>query len=329
MNPDVMTEDRQDRHLTETLQQSLRPEPLPRLPDLNLAGRYRPAAEEDAVGGDWYDVIQLSGGKVGIVIGDVVGHGPSAALRMGHLRDAVRAYALEGHGPSAIAERMNQFSLSNRAFGGSTDATMATLVYAQLEADFATLRFVSAGHPRRSCVTRTGRSPSSRGPRPPRWASPRTSATPRSLTFWSPTRCCCSTPTASSKAPRCRSPRVCAGSSRLPERPRLTWRVSATRSWTRSCPAAAKADDDVALLALSPAPVAYDRLALTPSAEPESLAPIRYALGRWLRGSDLNEEEIYEVMVACGEACANAIEHAYSPGDASFDVEAVCGKTGS
>ena len=70
-----------------------------------IAARYMPAELGVAAGGDWYDVIALGGERVVLVIGDVAGHGLDAASLMGQLRTAVRAYALEGHSPTVVAER--------------------------------------------------------------------------------------------------------------------------------------------------------------------------------------------------------------------------------
>jgi transcriptional regulator with GAF, ATPase, and Fis domain len=80
------------------LQRSLLPRRLPTVVGLSVAARYLPARDE--VGGDWFDVIELPPGHVGIAIGDVVGHGTSAAALMGQLRTALHAYAIESHGPA-------------------------------------------------------------------------------------------------------------------------------------------------------------------------------------------------------------------------------------
>jgi anti-sigma regulatory factor (Ser/Thr protein kinase) len=80
--------------------------------------------------------------------------------------------------------------------------------------------------------------------------------------------------------------------------------------------------DDVALLAVRPAPVARDRLELSLDAEPESLAGLRSRLGRFLHAAGADEEEAFEITLTISEAAGNAIEHAYGPGDAVFYVEA-------
>ncbi|MFE9867817.1 SpoIIE family protein phosphatase [Streptomyces sp. NPDC005506] len=76
-----------------TLQRSLLPRGTPAQSAVEVACRYLPAAADLGVGGDWYDVIQLSGARVALVVGDVVGHGIQAAATMGRLRTAVRTLA--------------------------------------------------------------------------------------------------------------------------------------------------------------------------------------------------------------------------------------------
>jgi anti-sigma regulatory factor (Ser/Thr protein kinase) len=80
--------------------------------------------------------------------------------------------------------------------------------------------------------------------------------------------------------------------------------------------------DDVALLAVRPSAVSADALQLSLPAEPESLALLRRRLERFLHAAGADELESYEIMLTVCEAAGNAIEHAYGPGDASFDVEA-------
>src|SRR5205823_4108766 len=77
-----VTDDRRaerEHRIAEALQRSLLPDRLPEIPGLGLAARYVPATTDMEVGGDWYDVVQLPGGRIGIAIGDVAGHGLRAA----------------------------------------------------------------------------------------------------------------------------------------------------------------------------------------------------------------------------------------------------------
>ncbi|HEX9968879.1 MAG TPA: GAF domain-containing SpoIIE family protein phosphatase, partial [Acidimicrobiales bacterium] len=130
------------RGVAETLQRSLLPEKLPDIPGLEAAARYLPGGPGVEVGGDWYDVFALPTGSVAFVMGDVVGHGVAAASLMGQLRNALRAYALDGLGPALLMARLNALLTEL-----GTNDQMATLVYAVYDAETATLELTNAGHP--------------------------------------------------------------------------------------------------------------------------------------------------------------------------------------
>src|SRR4051812_20622606 len=127
--------------IVETLQRSLLPERLPRLPGLEMAARYMPGGPGADVGGDWYDAMLLEGGRIGLAMGDVVGHGLGAAALMGQLRNALRAYALDGHSPAAVVERLD------RLVEELEPGRMATLLFAIIQPDLSSIRFASAGPP--------------------------------------------------------------------------------------------------------------------------------------------------------------------------------------
>ncbi|MCX4538236.1 SpoIIE family protein phosphatase [Streptomyces sp. NBC_01669] len=124
-----------------TMQQSLLPPTLPHRPETVVTSRYLPATEGAAVGGDWYDVIPLPDGGIGLAIGDVEGHSVQAASLMGHLRSAVLAYATEGHEPNTILERMDGLL---RALGASRYATCCCL---WLQPATGVAKIATAGHP--------------------------------------------------------------------------------------------------------------------------------------------------------------------------------------
>ncbi|MCA1689059.1 MAG: SpoIIE family protein phosphatase, partial [Actinobacteria bacterium] len=130
-----------ERGVVELLQRSLLPEELPAIPGLGFAARYLASAEATAVGGDWYDVLQLPDGSVGLAIGDVVGHGVQAATVMGELRNGLRAYVLEGHGPAAALGHLN--ALVEQTHGTQMIATLLVLL---IDPELRRLRFASAGH---------------------------------------------------------------------------------------------------------------------------------------------------------------------------------------
>ncbi|MGW0997160.1 ATP-binding SpoIIE family protein phosphatase [Streptomyces sp. NPDC002523] len=127
--------------LARGLQQGLLPHTLPHRGELDIAARYDTPAAGTAVGGDWYDVLSLPDGKVGLVIGDVEGHSPRAAANMGQIRSAVRAYAAEGHRPADLLER------TNRLLADLGTDTLATCCCAWLDPEAETAEIATAGHP--------------------------------------------------------------------------------------------------------------------------------------------------------------------------------------
>ena len=109
----------------ETLQRSLLPA-VPTVEGLSVAARYLVSADEATVGGDWYDLLPLPDGAVGVAVGDVVGHDLRAAAAMGELRGVLRSYAWEGLTPGQVLDRCD------RLVQGLDMAAMATAVYARL-----------------------------------------------------------------------------------------------------------------------------------------------------------------------------------------------------
>ncbi|HEX6421333.1 MAG TPA: SpoIIE family protein phosphatase [Acidimicrobiales bacterium] len=124
-----------------TLQRSLLPADLPEVPGVERAVRYLPAGPLVEVGGDWYDVVPLGGGRVALVVGDVMGHGVHQAAVMGQMRLGVRAYLLEGHDLHDAVGRTDALLVS---LGG---LQTATLVVGVVDVAAATLCLVNAGHP--------------------------------------------------------------------------------------------------------------------------------------------------------------------------------------
>ena len=139
-----------ERGIAQTLQKNLLPD-LPEISTVKTCAEYRAGGDGVDVGGDWYEVIPLPGGRVGLAIGDVVGRGVRAAAMMGHLRMALRAYALEIESPVLVAERMARFARTLER------GQMSTCVYAVLDPASGNLRCANAGHPPPLIVTRDGR----------------------------------------------------------------------------------------------------------------------------------------------------------------------------
>jgi serine phosphatase RsbU (regulator of sigma subunit) len=122
------------------LQRGLLPSRLPICPGVRLAARFVPGTRDVEVGGDWYDVIALGDGRLGLVIGDVVGRGIPAARIMGELRSVLRTYALDGCAPAVVADRLNRLAHT------FAEHEIATLVYMVFDPHQRTARFVRAGH---------------------------------------------------------------------------------------------------------------------------------------------------------------------------------------
>jgi putative methionine-R-sulfoxide reductase with GAF domain len=121
------------------LQRSLLPAQLPAPPGLTFAARYVPG-HELGVGGDWYDVFTLPSGWLGIVVGDVSGHGLASAVVMGRVRSALRAYALITDDPAQA------LAMLDRKVQHFEAGSLTTALYAMISPDRQTVRLCSAGH---------------------------------------------------------------------------------------------------------------------------------------------------------------------------------------
>ncbi|WP_405877878.1 SpoIIE family protein phosphatase [Streptomyces sp. NBC_01136] len=130
----------QEKDLAQGLQQAMLPRSIPSVPGADIAVRYRSASFGRDIGGDWYDLIPLPGGRVGAVIGDVQGHDTHAAAVMGQLRIVLRAYAAEGHTPATVMARASVFlhELDTERF--------ATCLYAEADLSTGVVQLVRAGH---------------------------------------------------------------------------------------------------------------------------------------------------------------------------------------
>jgi PAS domain S-box-containing protein len=302
-----------EHKIAETLQRSLLPERLPQIEGLELAARYLPGARGAAIGGDWYDVLERPDGRVALVVGDVVGHGLRAAATMGQLRNAFRAYGLVESSPSEVVARINRLVMSG------VEDVMATVLYMVLDRETGELSFSAAGHP------------------PPLVLAP---DGPHFLEGGRSVPIGASDPAVFREATAVLPP----GSSLLLYTDGLVERRDEPldqRLDKLAAVAGAAGEgldvlcervigavlgegdpgDDVALLVVRPLPAAHDRISLMLPAEPASLEGLRRRLARFLHATGADATEQYEVMLTICEAAGNAIEHAYGPGDATFEVE--------
>lgn len=178
-----------EHELAAGLQRVMLPRTVPSVPGVTTAVRYLAAGSGLQIGGDWYDVVPLPGGHVGLVIGDVQGHDVHAAGIMGQLRIALRAYAAEGHPPAAVMARASRFLADL-----DTDH-FATCTYAEVNVDYGVVYAVRAATSTRWSAGPTAPPPSSRSPAGCRWASPPTRSTASPASAWTRARRCCSAPT--------------------------------------------------------------------------------------------------------------------------------------
>lgn len=129
----------EEHRIAVTLQRSLLPQRIPRVAGLDLAVRYEPASAQTEVGGDFYELVMLDGHLL-VAIGDVAGHSLHAATVMAELRHAVRAYAVDGHPPGAVLERLDV--LMRTLLPGE----LATICVLLLHPPTGRVRLASAGH---------------------------------------------------------------------------------------------------------------------------------------------------------------------------------------
>jgi len=219
---------------------------------------------------------------------------------------------MEEQAPATVVERLGRLS---RALGL---AEMATLVYLVFDPDSCELTFANAGHPPPLLIPEEGEPFYLQdGLAPPLGAFERESAEATVLLVPGSTLLLFTdglierrgTPLDEGLA-RLRSEASSAG-------PDLEMFCDALlSSFVQS-----NVDDDIALLAFRPVPLAAGALHFRVPAEPRSLAPLRHAMRRWLREIGAGQKESYEILVACGEACANAVQHPYGARTGSIDVD--------
>ncbi len=132
---------RREHRIADRLQRALLPGQLPVVPGVEFHAAYLPAGDEAEVGGDWFDAFDLPNRRIGISIGDVAGHGLEAAVIMGEVRQAIRTAAVGADCAAAVLEHVN------RIIGLREPMDMATAIFGIYDPESSTLSYVSAGHP--------------------------------------------------------------------------------------------------------------------------------------------------------------------------------------
>ena len=305
-----------EHRIAETLQRSLLPQTLPSLPGIALSARYLPAASEAEVGGDWYDAISLGEGCVLLVMGDVSGKGLAAASTLGALRNAIRAYALDGHGPAEIADRVNRFVLTEPA-----REHMATLVLAVFDPVEGKLTWVNAGHPPPLILDGEGTPHFLEGARSvPLGVLPFPGYEEESTTLEPGSAIVLYTDGLIER----RGEHLDEGLELIADaagQGMLDPEALCDRLLASALPGAAPSDD-VALLVLSHVPFG-SRLMIDLPSEPRALSSLRALMRRWLEQTQAPVDDVHAIVMACSEACSNAIEHAGAGPDETIAFEAV------
>jgi PAS domain S-box-containing protein len=297
----------------EMLQRSLLPDRLPEIGGIQVAAIYMPGGAD--VGGDWYDAIPLTGDRLGVAMGDVVGHGIGAASLMGQLRHAMRAYAVEGHTPAGVLDRLAKL------VRGLDGGQMATLLYLVVEPDHGTIRFANAGHVPPLVIGPDGDAhylESAHNPPLGVFDSPEHIETAVELTPGS------TIVLYTDGLVEERGVSIDQGleALRLAASQDVCHPEELCERLVQAMLAIHPANDDIAVLALRALPTAPPPLHLELPSDPTQLADMRRDLGRWLRDAGAPGEVVEVIQIACHEACSNAIEHGYEFGDGVLWVDA-------
>ncbi len=308
----------EEREIAIGLQRALLPGALVVPAGVSVAARYEAASAALEVGGDWYDVFPLANGRVALTVGDVVGHGLAAAAAMGQLRTALAALARYTDSPGELLTRLDAFIATT----GATD--FATVCYGVLDPATGLFEYASAGHPPILLVSPAGET---------RWLD------------------------------EGQSPPMCGDDKRQRPQARLTLepnsllvlysdglierrgeqladrldRLETAGGALVGLPIADVCDqlvvalgvetsraDDVAVLAVHFNPDARGGFHLVFPAEPGELRRLRASMRDWLDERDIDTPIQNALLLAVGEACSNAIEHAYHgriPGEVKVEID--------
>jgi serine phosphatase RsbU (regulator of sigma subunit)/anti-sigma regulatory factor (Ser/Thr protein kinase) len=300
-----------EQTIAATLQRSVLPSTLPRVEGVHLAARYLPGTLDLNVGGDWFDAIPLSDGRLGVVVGDVVGKGVQAAATMAQLRNALRAFSLDRMKPSSTVGRLDRLAEE------VLETAFATVLYAVVDPRALVCRYTSAGHPPPLVAFADGRVELLEGGRglplgtgaPTRYSQDVAELSAGSvLVLYTDGLVERRGSSIDDGLERLR--RAVAEGPRDPE-PLLEHILERMVG-------DGERDDDIALLAARVFAVAPQPLEIRVPGDVGSLGLVRDTLRAWLEGAPADRAESEQIVLAAWEACVNAVEHGH--GTTAHDI---------
>jgi anti-sigma regulatory factor (Ser/Thr protein kinase) len=272
-----------------------------------------PGSAELEIGGDWYDVIERDDGRLVAVVGDVVGRGVQAATAMGKLRSAISALALVVDGAPYLLVQLDRFAAR------IPEARFATVAVALLDPDSGLVRYSLAGHPPPLVVHPDGRAEYlNEGRGLPLGVEVERGRTEAATTLSPGTTLILFTDGLVER----RDASIEDGLSRLLEA--AAERVA--QEPEQLCDElvdlfVSEPRDDVVLVCLRLEPLGAETFVRRFHADPSSIGPVRHEFRSWMLDHDLAQDDVDDVLVAVGEACANAVRHAYRDGTGEVTLE--------
>jgi PAS domain S-box-containing protein len=291
-----------EHRVATALQQAMLPARLPSHSRVELSYAYRPAERESRVGGDWYDAFAISSDEMALSIGDVAGHGLEASVAMNEARQALRLSALEGLSPAETLRRANAALMINE------DPPMITAIYGVVDIARATFRYSCAGHPHPALAPFAGKAHYIQGGGIPMGVD-KDALFPAREVQLSPYSTLLLYTDGLIEFDR----NIERESTRLLEAlgdrvqdtgpdgaAAIVRRVLNNRQY-----------DDIAVLAATYLPPLPGMVELRLPAEPTSATIARRFVSRYARVAQLEPDRTFDLVLAVGEAVANAVEHAY------------------
>ena len=303
--------DREHR-VADALQAAFLPPTLPRVPGLSFDAVYRPGMLDASIGGDWYDAFQLNDGRIVLSIGDVAGRGLKAAVIMGKVREAFRAFALQDLAPDEI------LIAAERVLRLSENTTMVTAVVGILDPIGGSFTFASAGHPPPLLAHADGTVETLDLEGIPLGLFDYHEPKMRTVAIEDDALLVLYTDGLIEY-----DRDVIAGIAKLKEAAISVVSRRANQAHAiESRVLASPANDDVAILTVARLRVRREPLEIELPALPESARLVRAGLERYAVAYGLDRDEHFALEVAVGEAVANVIEHAYGIDSGRLHVRA-------